>query len=112
MVCSIDLRSELDKNPVARQMLASLLHYMGGAAFRPAVELTPEQVRNLAGPVAAMRRLGAKVLKASSFEDGYEPKNAIDGDVATMWHTRWTGCLTKHPHEIQFVPDQPACPPE
>lgn len=28
--------------------------------------------------------------------------NAFDGNVNTMWHTRWQGSSPKHPHEIQI----------
>ena len=47
LVCSIDLKKDLEHNPVARQMLRSLLDYMGGPKFKPAVALTPAQVRGL-----------------------------------------------------------------
>ena len=47
LVCSMDLKNDLDANPVARQMLHSLLNYMAGNRFRPAVNLSPEQVRGL-----------------------------------------------------------------
>ncbi|MHC4726762.1 MAG: sugar-binding domain-containing protein, partial [Planctomycetota bacterium] len=35
LVCSIDLRNNLDERPVARQMLSSLLSYMDSSAFAP-----------------------------------------------------------------------------
>ena len=47
LVCSIDLEHELDANPVAHQMRHSLLNYMAGSRFEPAVSLTTQQVRNL-----------------------------------------------------------------
>ena len=47
LVCSIDLAEDLDQNPVARQMLHSLLHYAASPRFQPRVELTAEQVRGL-----------------------------------------------------------------
>ena len=47
LVCSIDLKTDLDQNPVARQMLHSLLDYMAGPRFKPAVALTPAQIRKL-----------------------------------------------------------------
>jgi Glycosyl hydrolases family 2, sugar binding domain len=47
LVCSVDLKNDLDANPVARQMLHSLLRYMAGDRFRPAVQLTADQVRGL-----------------------------------------------------------------
>ena len=43
-----------------------------------------------------------KVLRASSFEPGNEPRLAIDGDPGTLWHTRWQGTVPKHPHELQI----------
>jgi len=47
LVCSIDLKKDLESNPVARQMLHSLLDYTAGSRFKPTVALTPEQVRSL-----------------------------------------------------------------
>jgi hypothetical protein len=47
IVCSIDLRKDLDQNPVARQMLHSLLGYMSSSSFKPKVALSPAQVRSL-----------------------------------------------------------------
>jgi hypothetical protein len=51
LVCSIDLSKDLEKNPVARQMLRSLLDYMAGPKFQPAVALTPEQVQSVMTPL-------------------------------------------------------------
>jgi hypothetical protein len=50
VACSIDLRHDLDGNPVARQLLASLLSYMGSDRFAPAATLTPDQLRHLVEP--------------------------------------------------------------
>jgi hypothetical protein len=47
IVCSIDLKNNLDQNPVARQMRHSLLDYMAGDKFKPAVDLSQEQIRSL-----------------------------------------------------------------
>jgi hypothetical protein len=47
LVTSIDLKTDLDQNIVARQMLHSLLIYMASDRFRPAVELTADQIRAL-----------------------------------------------------------------
>jgi hypothetical protein len=47
LVCSIDLRKDLEHNPVARQMLYSLLQYMAGPKFKPTVTLAPAVVQNL-----------------------------------------------------------------
>lgn len=45
VVCSIDLKHNLQENPVARQLRRSLLDYMAGPKFQPAIALTPAQVR-------------------------------------------------------------------
>ena len=47
LVCSIDLQHDLEANPVARQMLHSLLAYMAGPRFKPSVLVTAGQVRQL-----------------------------------------------------------------
>jgi hypothetical protein len=47
LITSIDLQNGPGENPVARQMLHSLLDYMAGEKFHPAVKLTPAQIRNL-----------------------------------------------------------------
>ncbi len=47
VVCSVDLESGFENNPVARQLRYSLLRYMAGEGFLPATELTPAQVRAL-----------------------------------------------------------------
>jgi hypothetical protein len=53
LVCSMDLKRDLDQDPVARQLRASLLQYMAGPRFRPSVALSPDQVRGLVKPAAA-----------------------------------------------------------
>jgi hypothetical protein len=47
LVCSIDLNKDPEHNPVAAQMLHSLLDYMAGPKFKPVVRLTPEQAKQL-----------------------------------------------------------------
>ena len=47
LICSADLNADLDHNPVARQLLHSLLHYMDTPAFNPSVDLRADQVRSL-----------------------------------------------------------------
>ncbi|MEI8375485.1 MAG: sugar-binding domain-containing protein [Planctomycetota bacterium] len=45
--CSIDLSTGINQRPVSRQMLRSLLDYMGGDTFAPSKELPIELVRGL-----------------------------------------------------------------
>jgi hypothetical protein len=47
LVCGIDLKGGGGQNPVASQMLHSLLRYMSGDNFQPAMEISPEQLRAL-----------------------------------------------------------------
>jgi hypothetical protein len=48
LVSSIDLVR--DDNPVSRQLLASLQHYVASENFHPTVELKAEQLRGLMEP--------------------------------------------------------------
>ncbi|MHC4737630.1 MAG: sugar-binding domain-containing protein [Planctomycetota bacterium] len=47
LVCSIDLRCDLEIRPVARQMLHSLLNYMDSDAFAPRFNIDIETIRSL-----------------------------------------------------------------
>ena len=47
IVCGIDLHSNLEKRPVARQLRHSLLSYMNSSAFNPAKSISLNTVRNL-----------------------------------------------------------------
>jgi hypothetical protein len=50
LFCAIDVTSDLEHRPVARQLRASLLSYLRGETFRPAGELSPEQLEALLLP--------------------------------------------------------------
>ncbi|MCK9623135.1 MAG: sulfatase-like hydrolase/transferase, partial [Methylobacter sp.] len=77
----------------------------------------PEKVRELAdtlkkisgkndskGEQAAVEgglsRLGAKVIECDSQEAASPAANAIDGDPATIWHTRWKPDADPMPHHL------------
>ena len=107
VVCSIDLKNGLETNPVARQMRHSLLRYMNGDRFQPAVEVTASQVRSLITEAPVMQKLGLRSIRADSFERGYGPGNAIDGDPHTMWHTAWSESRPGFPHELIIEFQQP-----
>ncbi len=100
LVCSIDLKSDLDKRPVARQMLHSLLSYAGSDAFNPKNSLDVKLIRDLFAGPSVMQSKGAKVIKVDSFAPGFEGSRAIDGDPATIWHTAWQPAPVNYPHEI------------
>lgn len=41
-----------------------------------------------------------KVISVSSENKGEEAYKAIDGNLSTIWHSRWVTSATKHPHQI------------
>jgi hypothetical protein len=47
IVCSIDLDTDLDKRPVARQFRHSLHQYMNGVSFNPEFEMNLELLNSL-----------------------------------------------------------------
>lgn len=100
LVCSMDLKGDEGGNPVARQMMQSLIRYMEGEHFRPEVMLTPEEVRSLSREPQGMERFGARVLRVDSEEKGFEGERVLDDDPATFWHTPWIGRAPAFPHEI------------
>jgi hypothetical protein len=98
LVCSIDLRSNLDKRPAARQMLHNLLKYMDSAAFAPNQSIDIELVRSLLKKPSLLSN--ARVIMVDSEAPGYEGSNAIDGDPSTIWHTEWEANPPQYPHHI------------
>ena len=78
------------------------------AAYRgPILVETPMRMRVRSGTftgVIAMEPPPAKLAwraSASSFERGEgDPQHALDGDVNTFWHSRWSGEGAKPPHSL------------
>jgi len=105
LFCSIDLRTDLDNRPVARQMLRSLLDYMQTAAFNPPHELAPDLISTLFREPPLLSRL--KSVTADSHHPDYPPQNAVDGNPDTIWHTRWEDNLPGYPHQITLEFPEP-----
>ena len=104
MVCSVDLKNDLETDPVRRQFRHSILRYMESKRFRPDVSVTAEQVRGLITETPEVKGLEVQSIQSDSEELGYEASNILDLDANTLWHTAWTPEPKKHPHEftIQF----------
>ena len=100
VVCSIDIESDLDNRPVARQFRKSLISYISGDDFKPAYDISVEAVQGLMTEPSKMQKLGAKVIKVDSQAAGYEGDKAIDGIATTSWHTQWQPTTPDYPHEI------------
>jgi hypothetical protein len=47
MVCSIDLKNNMDERPASKQLLISLLNYMNSQSFNPGTELDIKEVKGL-----------------------------------------------------------------
>jgi hypothetical protein len=102
LVCAIDLSSEAQQRPAARQFVKSLYDYLDSDAFRPSDELSMTVLDNLlaAPPPGVLFRLGAKVISADSEDPPNSAAAAIDDDPDTFWHTAWNPTEKPFPHEI------------
>ncbi|UCG48178.1 MAG: discoidin domain-containing protein [Phycisphaerales bacterium] len=98
LFCSMDLRSNVEGRPVARQMLQSLLRYMAGPRFRPGRSVDIGQVRGLLRKPPLLAN--ARVVRVDSEAAGHEGRNAIDGNPGSIWHTAWEGAAPGYPHEL------------
>jgi len=78
LVSTADLENKLEERVVARQLRKSVLDYMAGAAFAPAVEIAPAEFRASLFDTRVMKKLGAK---ARGWPDA---ANVIDGDPNTF----------------------------
>ena len=109
MACTMNLAGDLNDRPAARQMLRSILDYMGSEAFQPKQELSLEDLNTFLGDDrhTTLQLLGATVVKADSEEPDYPASNAIDGDPDTFWHTAYSNGEAPYPHEIQIDLQKP-----
>ncbi len=64
----------------------------------------PLPLRDIIAPLfpvpGEIAKTGWKIHRVSSNEGIYPAEQAIDGDPATLWHSRWTKTLAPPPHEI------------
>jgi hypothetical protein len=102
----MDLETDLDQRPAARQLRRSLLNYMAANSFSPAQQLTVEQLETVFQEPSPYAKLGATVT-ADSEHPGYEAGNVLDGDPATFWHTPWGDTSAPYPHWIRIDFKQP-----
>jgi len=101
LVCSMNLKDDLDKRPAAKQLLTSLYSYLESPQFAPEQELSIPQLDTLlAKPVSKLAGLGAKVVSADSEAPDFPAGNVIDGNPATIWHTVWDPTPAPMPHQL------------
>jgi hypothetical protein len=77
----VDLETDLDNRPVARQLRRSLLDYAGSTKFEPRTAVSAEEIRGVMFDSRIMRKLGATVQAP-----GMNPNAVIDGDPNTFWN--------------------------
>jgi beta-galactosidase len=106
LVCAFDLVSDAEKIPAKRQLMSSLLSYMGGRKFNPSVSATPGQIASLFFDNKTMSKLGAKAT-ADAESPGNSAANLIDGSPATAWLTPSRGEVKGFPHQVTLTLDRP-----
>lgn len=105
LVSGADLETALDTRTGARQLRRSLLAYMSGSRFRPAVAVTVEELRGLLFDTRVMRKLKAEAAGESQASN--PAANAIDGDPNTFWLAGDARKNQKHPHALTITFDAP-----
>ncbi len=89
VVCSIDLETDLQTRPVARQFKYSLLKYMNSTVFAPKQALTASQLADLFAPLNLARQATASSPDGLEFDDHNNvicaDAFAIDGNPGTYW---------------------------
>jgi hypothetical protein len=101
LVSGVDLVSNADRRPEARQLLFSVKRYMASDAFAPKTEASVEEVRALFKTKAEWIKSRA-TAKADHFEKGFEAQNLLDGNPTTLWHTPWQQETKPYPHTVSI----------
>ncbi|RYX80369.1 glycoside hydrolase family 2 [bacterium] len=97
----IDLRSDLDKRPAARQLLTSLNNYVSSSKFAPQFELTTDKLDAWLMPRQnKLQAMGAKVIVTDSQAPGYDASYILKEGETDFWHTVWAPTPDPLPHEV------------
>ena len=107
LVSTMDVTTDLEQRPSARQFRQSMMGYVGSSAFNPQVSVDLDDVRALFRGLSAIEQTGVRRISALTQESNYESALAIDGDTNSMWHSRWSGDGSRYPHEITLELDEP-----
>ncbi len=101
LVCSIDLKKDIDKRPAAKQLLYSIIEYMKTDAFDPQSHLSISVLDEILGKIESNLPEGTKVT-ADTEENDFTADLAIDGDISTFWCTQWRSSSPAYPHYLQL----------
>jgi hypothetical protein len=101
LVCTLDINSELEQRPVARQLRRALLDYMASDRFQPLTQVAAQTIRDALFNTRIMRMLDADVAASSG-----NGRDAIDGDPNTFWSAGGRGRggdERDYPHELTVL---------
>ena len=100
VVSGVDLQSDLESRPEARQLLYSLKRYISSDQFAPNNSVRVSEIRSMLKTPMDVATSDA-VAEADSFEVGFEAANVLDGSPSTLWHTAWRSEVPDYPHSLE-----------
>ncbi|WP_411847418.1 discoidin domain-containing protein [Roseibacillus persicicus] len=101
LACGLDLKSDLDQRPAARQLRHSLVRYFESEDFQPKHSLTPNAVYQLLRQPTLAQQLGL-TISASSAEPNFPAEHLTDGSNKRIWHTEFSRKSQPHPHTLKL----------
>jgi len=102
LMCGIPLPDLAKTDVTARQFLRSIYGYVGSDKFKPSSELSATWVEQRCSPLvkSRVRELGARVIAVSSEQDRHPGSNVLDGNLSTIWNSRWAPKKDKLPYYL------------
>lgn len=98
---SLDLQTNVEERPAAKQLLSSLLSYMKSDDFQPEVDVEIKDIKKLFFNTSIMQGLDTKI-KTEDEAQNFKVENLIDGDPNSIWLSGWKNEGKKHPHIIDL----------
>lgn len=105
IVCSADLKNNLENRPAARQLLYSIVKYMESSSFNPNIEVKEKDLKTFMFNTTIMKDLNVKVKLLGSSENEYTSKFPIENIIDCNPNTYWLAGGKdggKYPFEIEL----------
>lgn len=97
LACSLDIETDLENRPAARELRKSIFNYMNSKQFLPKDFASTESIRELLPAPELINR----VVKGSSRWPLHDYKDVLDGDANTFWSSEWNGeWRASHKHYV------------
>jgi len=87
LACALDVETDLENRPAARQFRKNILNYMESKKFSPEESVSNEKLTNLLPKPQSINR----VVEGSSRWPLHDYRDALDGDPNTFWSSEWNG---------------------